>query len=371
MANTESIAALRPEIWQKALYKDVMDDLYFVQNGMMGKGENNIVEVKDELAKSNGDTVTFGLSLKLSGNGVTGDNEAEGNEEAITTYSQSVAIDQIRNQVRMTGKLDEQKAAYDMRMDAKNKLGIWLKEYIEQNIFLKLGGVTNTSATDINGNIYAARATWSNTPNIVPTADEVAGSGDRYLRADSASSGDGLDDLASGDIFDVDDISAAKLKAKLASPKIRPLRVNGKDYYVMFLHPHQAYDLRNQSSSVWSQAQREAQVRGDSNPLFTGAYGIWDGVIIYEHEYVPTVAAAAAFSSGGTAAGVRAYRALLCGQQAAVVAQAKDSMFMIEETFDYKNKVGYCTGMIGGIQKAAFNSVDYGVVSVDSSSSRS
>jgi len=369
MPNTVSIDALRPEIWQKELYADVMDDLYFMRNGLMGKGSNNIVEVKDELKKGPGDAVTFGLSLKLSESGVTGDSELEGNEEAITTYSQTVSIDQVRNAVRLTGKLDEQKAAYNMRSDAKDKLAIWIKELIEQNIFLKLGGIDATDLTDVNGTTYSALAAWSNTPNIVPTADEVAGTGTRYHRAATTGAGDGLDDLAAADILDVDDISVAKYKAKLASPMIRPLRVEGKDYYVMFVHPYQAYDLKNQSSSTWAQAQREAQVRGNSNPIFTGALGIWDGVVLYEHEYVPTVVASDGFSASGTAAGVRAYRALLCGQQACAVAMADDSMSMVEKTFDYENKVGYATGIIGGIQKTAFNSTDYGVIAVDSSSS--
>lgn len=369
MANTVTIDALRREAWRKELFADVVDDLYFMRNGLMGEGTNNIVQVMNDVKKEGGDTVTFGLSLKLSGDGIVGDSEAEGNEEAILTYAQSVSIDQVREPVRLTGRLDEQTASYDMRKDAKEKLATWIKEYTERNIFMKLGGVNTLTLTDVAGVTYSGRAAWSNSPNIVTTTDEVAGRGLRYWRSGSASSGDGLDDLAAGDVFTAVDISIAKVKAKLASPQIRPLRVQGKDYYVMFLHPNQVYDLKNVSSSVWAQAQREAQMRGDSNPIFAGSLGIWDGVILFEHEYVPTAVATAAFSVGGTACAVRAYRAVLCGQQAAVMVNTNKSMFMEEETFDYKNKVGYCTGIIGGIQKSAFNSLDYGVVTVDSSSS--
>lgn len=361
MANTVSIAALRPELWQRELFKDVMDDLYFQRNGLMGEGENNIIQVKNNLKKSNGDTVTFGLTTKLSGNGVTGDSELEGNEEAILSYSQSVAINQLRNSVRLTGKLDEQMAAYDMRMDAKSKLAAWAKETLERQFFMKLGGVTTTTLTDVNSAVYSGLATFSNSPNVVPAADEAAGSGSRYVCACAT----GVDAIATTDILTPALISRAKHKAKLASPKIRPLRVEGKDYYVIFIHPSQAYDLKNAASGVWAQANREAQVRGDSNPLFTGALGIWDGVIIYEHEYVPTAQATAAFSVGGTGCLARTFRALLCGQQAGVFAQTQDSFTMVEKLFDYDNKVGYATGFIGGIQKAAFNSLDYGVISVD------
>ena len=37
----------------------------------------------------------------------------------------------------------------------------------------------------------------------------------------------------------------------------------------------------------------------------------------------------------------------------------------VEETFDYKNKVGFATGFMGGIQKTSFNSLDYGVIAID------
>jgi hypothetical protein len=38
---------------------------------------------------------------------------------------------------------------------------------------------------------------------------------------------------------------------------------------------------------------------------------------------------------------------------------------MAEETFDYGNKKGVATGIIGGVQKMTFNGKNYGVVTVD------
>lgn len=366
MSNTVTIDALRQELWQKKLYADVMDKLYFTENGMMGSDINNIVQTKDELRKNKGDTVTFGLGIKLNGDGIVGDAEREGQEEAMTTYSQSVSIDSISNQVRLTGDLDEQKVPYDMREEAKDKLSIWMQEYIERQIFMKLGGVTTTSLLDIDGStVYSARATWSNSPNIVPTADEAAGKGERYICSDA----NGLDSLAATDILTPAIIGRAQVLAKLANPKIKPLRIKGKDYYILFIHPWQAYDLKHAASSVWAQAQREAQMRGSDNPIFTGALGVFDGVIIHEHEYVPVVVgnASRSFSASGTAVpnGVYAFRALLCGQQAGVFAQTKQSMKMVEKLFNYDSQAGFSAQMIGGIQKTAFNSEDYGVVSID------
>ena len=367
MAQSVSVDALRPELWQRELQKVAMDMNFFSR--FMGEGENNIVQIKTGLKKSKGDTVTIPLTAKLTGNGVTGDNEAEGNEEAINAYSDSVLIDQIRQQVRLTGRLDEQKNVYDMRMDAKNKLAMWAAEFIERQIFLKLGGVNNTTITDVAGNTVGTRCTWSNTPAQVPTADTAAGYGDRYICADYTN---GADSLATTDLLTPALISMAKYKAMLKQsngmPKVNPLRIDGREHYVMFIHPWQAYDLKN--NATFAQAQREAGTRGDGNRIFTGALGMWDNVILYEHEYVPFLDISAVgnnfySASSGTDISADCFRALLCGQQALAFVQAEGSFRMVEKSFDYDNIMGYSTGIIGGIQKLTFNSIDYGVVAVD------
>jgi len=362
---TASTAALRQEIWQKELYQDVIDNLYFTKNNMMGTGPNYIVELKDELAKEKGDTITFGLTAKLSGSGITGDNELEGHEESISSYSEQVAIDQIRNAVRLTGLLDEQMNAYDMRSDAKDKISNWLQEFIEQQIFLKLGGVNITTLTDIAGTVVGARALWSNTPDQVPTADSGNGYGARYLCADYTN---GLDGLGATELITPALISRIKAKAVTASPKVLPLKINGKNYYVLFVHPYQAYDLKN--NAVWSQAQREVGERGNENPIFSGALGIWDGVIIHEHEYTPWLDVSVVgynfeLASSGTQAVVDVARAILCGKQAIGFAKCKTNSAWVEKTFDYDNQTGFSTRLIGGIQKILFNSKNYGCLQLD------
>lgn len=362
--NTVSIDALRPQIWSKELFEDVMRGMYFTENGMMGKDSNNIIQIKDDLEKKKGDTVTTGLTTRLTGSGVNGDAELEGNEEAINAYSDDIAIDQKRFAVRLTGALDEQKNAYDMRMDAKEKLTIRMQEFIEMQFFLKLGGCANTGLVDVNGINYGADAAWSNTGAQVPTADSGSGSGARYICANTG----GLDALGATDLLTPELISKARVKAKMANPKIQPLRIKGENFYVLFIHPWQAYDLKN--NATFSQARREAEVRGADNPIFTGALGVWDGVIVKEHEFVPFLDISVAgfnfeAAASGTQAGVDAFRAILCGRQAGVFAKCKQKKGWVEKSFDYENKTGFATGLIGGIDKTTFNSKDYGVIAID------
>ena len=356
MSLTVSIDALRPELWQKALYEDVMRGLYFVEGGLMGEDENNIIQVKNDLQKSKGDTITVGLTTRLTGAGVSGDSELEGNEEAISAYSESILIDQKRFAVRLTGALDEQKNAYDMRMDAKEKLTIRLQEFIERQFFLKLGGCANTTLNDVNGVVVGTDALWSNSP------DDIVSS--RLVCANAS----GGASLGATDLITPELISKARVKAVMAEPKIQPLRIKGENFYVLFVHPWQAYDLKN--NATFSQARREAEVRGKDNPIFTGALGVWDGVIIKEHEFVPfldvSVAGHNFYATGsGTDYAVDTCRALLCGRQAGAFAKAKMTKGWVEKSFDYENKTGFATGLIGGIQKVMFNSKDFGIIALD------
>lgn len=371
--NTQTISNLRPIMWQKELYQDVIDNLYFVKNGMMGSEDNNIVQLKDDLMKSKGDTIRYGLTAKLSGTGVTGDAELEGNEEKISSYSDTVSIDKKRFAVRLDGKLDEQRAAYDLRSDAKNKLSIRMQEFIERQAFLKMGGVQNTSLTDVNGNVVGTDALWSNSPAVISLTDETAGFGARYLSAgyDPASGTGNNSTLTAGvSLITPQLISRLRVKAQLASPKIQPLKIGGKNYYVLFLHPWQALDLKN--NEFWKQTLQRADIRGDDNRIFTGALGVWDGVIIHEHEYVPflnvtTLAGTANFagSGAGLQASVNVCRALLCGAQAVGFAKAQYENGWVEKDFDYRDKTGFATGLLGGIQKVTFNSKEYGVIALD------
>lgn len=374
IGNTVSVSGLRPQMWQKQLFLDAMDLLFFKRTNMMGEDENNIIRVKT-VKKGQGATDNFGITVKMGPtDGVSGDNELEGRESAIVGYSQSIVLDQFRTAVRLKGRLDEQKAAYNMRMDAKSKLATRLAEFIEMQIFLKLGGVTNPTLTDVAGNVLGylddgqALATWSNSPTVISNTDTNAGYGARYLCADYSN---GATSLATTDLMTPEMISRAKVKALTASPRVLPLRVDGREAFVMFIHPWVAFDLRR--NAEWNQAQRDANIRGEKNPIFSGAIGIWDGVIIHEHPYCPFLDISVAGHNFGTAdagtdyAAVDCFRSLLCGRSAAGILQGSSDAGWVEETFDYQNKVGFSTSWMAGINKIVFNSKEYGVITIDTS----
>ena len=363
MSNTVTIDALRQELWSKELLDDVMRDVKNVMR-FVGEDSNNVVQVSRELQKSKGDTETFGLVARLSGDGVTGDDELEGNEESMQSYAEQVSIDQIRNGVRLKGKLDSQKVVYDQVMKAKENLRVWMKEFIIKQIFLKGAGVTNTSLVDTNGVAYSARATWSNTPDFIADADTAAGIGNRYRGAEST----GAANMAAADILTLDLITKVATQAKLCNPQIQPLDIDGDSAYVLFVHPLSARDLR--LSSDWKTAQENAKVRSDKNPVFRGALGYWSNVLILENEFVPWLDVSVAGNSWrgtgtGTDYAVHTAGNLLFGRQAILMAEASGSDALVLENFDYKNKEGVAGSFIGGLQKAMFNSKEFGVILLD------
>jgi N4-gp56 family major capsid protein len=365
MANSITIDPLRQELWSKDLLDDVMRDVKNVMR-FMGEDNNNIIQVNTDLMKAKGDTETFGLVARLAGDGVTGDDELEGNEEAMVSYNQSVLIDQIRNAVRLKGKLDAQKVVYDEIKQGRQNLQTWMKEFLCRQMFFKLAGVTNTALTDTNGIVVGGRALWSNTPAFIPNADEAAGVGARYLCVNTG----GTDVLTTADKLTLDFVTNAGTLAKLANPQIQPLEADGESFYVMYVHPYCARDIRK--SSDWKTSNQQARERAANNPLFRGALGYWSNVLMLENEFVPwlNIAAFAGGSksfrgAGGSDSTASMARNLLCGRQAVLYAQASNPEALVVEQFDYKNKDGVAAAFLGGIQKTLFNSKEFGVVAVD------
>lgn len=160
--------------------------------------------------------------------------------------------------------------------------------------------------------------------------------------------------------FSLAQIDAAVLKARTITPVLRPLsgtQEAGKARYVLFITPEMHYDLRRNTATLeWADIQKFAQSRGDGNPIFDGAAGMYNGVVIHESFYLPRITTGSGANTGG--------RAVLCGAQAAVMAfgkeDGKNSMNWVEKMFDYENQLGVKAGFIGGLKKCVYNSTDFG-----------
>lgn len=380
--NSTVPSAMRKQLWQEETWEDMAVQEFFHVSGLTGttKSEKDVpnacVHIIEDLAKSTGDRVTYGLLQKLGENsGVTGNNELEGNESKKNVPEDKIYIDQYRVATREAGTLEEQEAAYETRKASKTVLAARLSEMITRQFFLKLAGIGNASLVDVNGVAYSAafddgasKVNWSNDAKEISDANQVAGTGPRYVAAAGCAS------ISNSTIMTPTILAKAVVKARLATPKVQPIKYKGQTYYVCIMHDWQYEDFIAHSDV--KAALQNGWWRGEKNPLFSGADIVWRGVIIKKHEYIPFLDISA-LSSGykhfnvalGTNYGADCFRSLLLGRQAAVMATTKDKLSWAERDFDYGDKEGIKIGFKAGIKKPAFTtdsvSKEYGVIAID------
>lgn len=344
--------ALTVKLWAKKLAQEVSKATPIAP--LMSTGTNSIIQLKDETQKGKGDKVTFGLRTQLIGDGVSEGTMLEGNEEALSTYNDAIMINELAHAVRVRNDqtIDAQRVLFDMREEANAGLVDWYADRMSLMFFLHVCGYTAPTIgfegrTVTIGGVHTGFNTVT-----APTRHLIAGG-----VADEAA-------LTATESFTLDLIDKAVERAKLANPKIRPVRINGGNHYVMYLHPMQVTSMRtNTSTGQWLDIQKAAEKRGGDNPIFSGALGVYNNVILRESEHVTT----------GVTAGAEvptARRAVLLGAQSAVAAfgmkNTPEKFKRIEETFDYQRELGVSAQTILGMKKTVFNnnSSDFGVIVV-------
>jgi len=330
--------------WSQGLMKESLKNTHVMQ--FMGTGTNNVVQIKTELNKAEGDKITFGLRLQLEGDGVSGDGTLEGNEEALTTYDDSVTIDQLRHAVRSKGKMSEQRVPFTVRDESRDGLADWWADRMDNAFFNQIGGNTAESDTRRTG-MQAASAPSTNRHIIVGGHT-------------------GESTLSTTDTFSLEYIDYAVELAMTGGDAgdqipLVPIRIGKEKKFVMFLHPYQVTDLRtNTATGQWLDIQKAAMSGGkvSNNPIFSGALGEYNGVVLHQNTRVPA----------GSKANTR--RAVLCGSQSAAMAygrnKGKNTYSWEEELFDYKNQLGVAAGCIWGMKKCVFNSEDFGTIVISS-----
>jgi len=349
---------LAVKLWAKELFHDVIGESFFGK--FMGKGDGNLCQVKTETQKSAGDKITVGLRTLLTGAGIQGDSTLEGNEEALTTYNDSILIDQQRHAVRSGGQMSEQRVPFSVRDEAKDGLQDWWTERLETCLANQLTGYTAQSDTRYTGNNAAVAPTA--TYRILCGGSSVAG----------AATAEGSLSATTTHAIKLADLDRAVAIAKTTQTsggttyqRIRPLRVDGKEMYVCFLHPWQILQLRKDSSTAGNffDIQKAAMQGGkySDNPIVSGGNFVYNNVVVHEWSYLPNIV-----TSPNSGAVTDYRRGVFCGAQACAVAFGQDSgptkMTWVEELFDYKNQLGVAAGMIFGVKKTVFNSVDFGTI---------
>lgn len=333
--------ALAVKLWSKKLSVEALKECYVGK--FTGSGSDSVIQVKSETNRTSGDKVTFGLRMQLTGAGIQGDSTLEGQEEALVTYSDSITIDQLRHAVRSGGRMSDQRVPFSVREEAYSGLKDWWTARYDTWFFNQMAGKTGITDTRLTGLVSP----------ILPTAT----TNHIYCSADHTTD----ETLDNTDLFELSYIDKAVAVAKTQNPMIRPIRTNGGEYYVCFIHPGQVLSLRSAASSAWVDFQKSAMTGGDvkNNPIFTGALGMYNGVVLHESTFVPK-----GQNSTTLAEPANTRRAILCGAQAAVMAfgqkNSESKFTWEEELFDYGNQLGVAAGTIAAMKKTVYNSKDFG-----------
>ena len=366
----------RLQTWSRDFWR-VARNMSFV-NQFAGTGQNALVQRVTELTKSEkGTKANITLLADMTGDGITGDNTLEGNEEALRAYDITIELDQLRFANRIAGRMADQKTVVNFREQSRDALAYAMADRMDQLAFLTLSGVAYTHKT--NGGLRPTSSSAGHELVDLEFASDVsAPTGDRHRRISG-------NDIVAGDTTAVaatDKLGyrhIVDLKAYAKDNYIRGIRGAGNDeIFHMFVTPQQMANLKLDSDFLAN--VRNAGVRGQSNSLFAGSASLMvDGVMIHEFRHVfSTEGATAGTSTNAGAAGyqcgvnadVSGARALFCGAQALAMADI-GLPDIVEDTFDYENQAGISIGKIFGLRKPKYNSdvsgsvQDFGVIALD------
>jgi N4-gp56 family major capsid protein len=364
MANTVFVrggqnAASVEEIWGEQTWRQAEKDSYFNDGKFVGESSNSLIQVNTDLTKNKGDTINTPLRARLISDGKVDDAAIEGDEKALTFYNCQTTIHKRKEAVRLDGEMTEQRTKIKLRGEARDSLGLWLADIRDTDVLTGLSGLANgagtivASAPTANRKFYGGQTTdGTGGVEAVATDALITATGGKHL-------------------FGTLVISHLKRMAKKdggsAYGKIRPLIIGGKEIFVMFVSQWHVKALRQETA--WLNAQKDANIRGESNPIFSGAAGIWDNVLLHEYDKIfcktGNAGQTVLFEAGDPIAnGVTVARALFCGAQAGILAYGRKVGWK-EKVFEYDSQFGVEVSSIYGFNKSKFNNEDFSVITCD------
>lgn len=364
LTNFAGLTAQQKIVWSRDVWSQARNNSFLIKS-FAGTDKNNVVQRITELTKTEkGEQVLMFLVADLINDGIIGDNEREGNEEALQSYSKSITIDLVSHQVRNKGKLADQKTVINFREQAKDKLAYWLADRIDQLGFLTLSGISYTYKNDGSSRVNSQFTSLGFAADVsVPTSNRQRRWNGTAGTLDAGSTAN----VAATDLPTYKMLTMMNAYAK--DHYIPPLKSGGKDYYVVFMKPGAIMRLKNDTD--YKNAIVQGMPRDANNPFFTGAVATTiDGLVIHEHRYVYSTNGASSGSKWGSGSTVNGTRTLLCGAQALGMADL-GSPEWVEKNFQYDTQQGISVDKMFGLVKPKFYSIydnaaeDFGVLAVD------
>jgi N4-gp56 family major capsid protein len=344
MAQTAAAAGLTPQQWDDQFFAEYIRNNPF--KAYMGTGETDIIQVKRDLTKKSGDSLTFALVNRFTGAANDGTSKLEGNEEAGKSRSHKLTVALRRNAFSVT-EMEEQKSAIALRDAFKAQMKVWAQEQDIQRVvdqLYSITGVAYASATEAQKDAWLDnnldRVLFGAAKSNVSTSAPAGGA-----THDNSASLANIDNTA--DKLTASSLQLMKRIALSASPKIMPVMDagNNRRRFVVFAHPLCFRDLK--TDPVITQAQREVNLAEENSRLFQGGDLLYDGMIIHEVDDMTTL-------TGVGAGGIDVGGVFLCGAQALGLGIAKPWQTREKQETDYGNEQGVALVTIDGLNKLRF-----------------
>jgi N4-gp56 family major capsid protein len=305
VTNLASVAGVTPSVWARRTLRDQLVRSFWGKlSGKPGSGAPLVQQF--ELLGGPGQILDIPTSTPIVGSGVSEESTLEGSEVVLNLDSLKVCPVYRRQAVRM-GRLAAQRSAPDLMSEASFRLSEWGGSKLDSVRWSSF--VASSLPSPLNAETY--------TPNTMfvdsPAAD--------------------VDDLVAANKINVDFLRKVRI-AMIEQEAVALRDSEGREYFGLALHPRQVYDLKQDTSL--STMIENAAPRGDANPVFTGAIGRLDGLVIYETPTVPV-----AVNANGVPCDVAT--AICWGAEAFIEGVAENPTWH-GDTFDYASESGIAYG---------------------------
>jgi N4-gp56 family major capsid protein len=269
-------------------------------------------------------------------------------------------IEKMRQGVNVGDLMDEKRVAYNIASQARMRLSDYIAEVEDELKSMYLSGGRGVGTEFIHYEVgYAGFGlnTFS-----APDTDHLM-----YANGVQAKAS-----LTTGDKMDTAMIDRLVTKAtkytggKGTSHKMVPISAAGGKHFVAALAPECVFDLRRGVGEAgWLTVQKAAAgAEGRNNPIFNGSLGMYNNVILQQHENCVK------FTDYGSGSNVPAVRNLFLGANAGMVAygvKANDGMRykIMPSDVDHGEEDIIIIRVVSGYKKSVFDGRDFGQITFD------
>lgn len=241
------------KLWDENEFREVRKAMYIEK--FMGKSSDSLIYEKTDLLKGEGDQITFTIFPRQDAQVVLGSSgqSLEGKEGELKYFTDSVNLEEYKQGFRYKTGIDMKRPWFSVKEENAKALAQRNSELMD-DLWFEM--IQSNPSRSINGGGKASIAALTAADKITPA----------LIRRCAALAKTGF----------------ANGSNERKTYPFKPVKVGGRNYFVLLVHPYVLYDLKN--NAEYQGYIKEARERSAENPIFTGAIAIIDGVVIHEHE---------------------------------------------------------------------------------------